>query len=146
MLKPTAFQTLLIAVPLALLAFFVFVAIKEMLRNQLEDKQEIDRHIGAPIIGELGLVKRKKGAEEQSIIVGEGVQSIEAEQFRDLRTNLGYLGMHNDRKVILVTSSMPGEGKTYVSINLAISLSLTGKKLHYFVWIFADPVFQKRWA
>ena len=128
-LKPTAFQTLLIAVPLALLAFFVFVAIKEMLRNQLEDKQEIDRHIGAPIIGELGLVKRKKGAEEQSIIVGEGVQSIEAEQFRDLRTNLGYLGMHNDRKVILVTSSMPGEGKTYVSINLAISLSLTGKKV-----------------
>jgi len=109
--------------------FLLFIALKEVFRNQLEEKQELEKQVGAPIIGELGLMKRIKGEEDSSIVVGDGKQSIEAEQFRDLRTNLNYLGLHNQNKVVLVTSSMPGEGKTYVSMNLAVSLALTGKRV-----------------
>jgi len=128
-LKPTGMKTLMIAIPLALFLFFIFIALKEMFRNSLEEKQEVEKQVGAPIIGELSQYRRTKGEPESVMVVGEGKQTIEAEQFRDLRTNLNYLGLHKDNKVVLVTSSMPGEGKTYVSINLAISLALTGKKV-----------------
>jgi capsular exopolysaccharide synthesis family protein len=128
-LKPTGMQALLIGIPLAMFLFFVIITIKEMFRNSLEEKQELEKQVGAPIIGELGLHKAAKGEPESAIVVGDGKQTVEAEQFRDLRTNLNYLGLHKDNKVVLVTSSMPGEGKTYVAINLAISLALTGKKV-----------------
>jgi capsular exopolysaccharide synthesis family protein len=128
-LKPTGMKTLLLAIPLALFLFFIFIALKEMFRNSLEEKQEMEKQVGAPIVGELSLHRKAKGEPDTVMVVGEGKQTIEAEQFRDLRTNLNYLGLHKDNKVVLVTSSMPGEGKTYVSINLAISLALTGKKV-----------------
>lgn len=128
-LKPTGMQALLISMPVALFLFFLFITIKEMFRNQLEEKTEIEKQVGAPIIGELSQYKVQKGEVESPIVVGDGKQTIEAEQFRDLRTNLNYLGLHKDNKVILITSSMPGEGKTYVAMNLAISQALTGKKV-----------------
>lgn len=127
-IRPTAIQVLLIAIPVALLLFFVFISLKEMFRNQLEEKQELEKFVKAPIIGELGQVRFPDG-DDSSIVVGQGKQTIEAEQFRDLRTNLNYMGAHKENKVILVTSSMPGEGKTFVSANLAISLALAGKKV-----------------
>jgi tyrosine-protein kinase Etk/Wzc len=54
-----------------------------------------------------------------------------AEEFRELRTNLSYITYHtkNSSKVILITSSIPGEGKSFVGINTSISLSLTGSKV-----------------
>jgi tyrosine-protein kinase Etk/Wzc len=128
-LKPTGMKTLMITLPIALFLFFIFIALREMFRNSLEEKQEVEKQVGAPIIAELSQYRRAKGEPETVMVVGEGKQTIEAEQFRDLRTNLNYLGLHKDNKVVLVTSSIPGEGKTYVSINLAISLALTGKKV-----------------
>ena len=71
----------------------------------MEEKQELEKQVGAPIIGELGLMKRAN-EDDSPVIVGDGKQSIEAEQFRGLRTNLSYLGLHNQNKVVLVTSSM----------------------------------------
>ena len=51
-----------------------------------------------------------------------------SETFRNIRTNLQFM-LNNDQKVILVTSTVSGEGKSFVSSNLAISLSLLGKKV-----------------
>ena len=51
-----------------------------------------------------------------------------SETFRNIRTNLQFM-LDNDQKVILVTSTVSGEGKSFVSSNLAISLSLLGKKV-----------------
>src|SRR5690606_1807391 len=52
-----------------------------------------------------------------------------AEQFRLLRTNLRFRNSDMDDKVVLVTSSISGEGKTFFSLNFGVSLSLTGKKV-----------------
>jgi len=52
-----------------------------------------------------------------------------AEQFSRLRQTLGELGINGDRKKVLITSAIPGEGKDFVAINLALSLALTGKKV-----------------
>jgi capsular exopolysaccharide synthesis family protein len=117
-------------IPFAMFLFLLFIGIKEVLRNHLEDKQELEKSVGAPIVGELSEYNFGKGGSEAStIIVGDGKLTVEAEQFRDLRTNLNYLGLQKTNKVVLVTSSMPGEGKTYVALNLAVSIALTGKKV-----------------
>lgn len=128
-LKPTLIKTVIMAVGAAMFLFVLFIGLMEFLRNELEEKQELEKLVGAPIIGEISENNMPKGEAGSSIVVGDGKLTVEAEQFRDLRTNLNYLGLHKSNKVVLVTSSMPGEGKTYVALNLAISLALTGKKV-----------------
>ena len=51
-----------------------------------------------------------------------------AEQFRTLRTNLLFKLTSNNNKVIMLTSTMSGEGKSFVTLNLAIAMALSGKK------------------
>ncbi len=64
---------------------------------------------------------------KESVVIADGKRSLVAEQFRSLRTSLSYLGVNGDNKTLLVTSSISGEGKSFISINLAISLSLIQK-------------------
>ena len=63
-----------------------------------------------------------------SIAVFENQNNLMSETFRNIRTNLQFM-LQNDKKVILVTSTVSGEGKSFISANLAISLSLLGKKV-----------------
>ena len=67
--------------------------------------------------------------DKHAIAVRENDNDIMAETFRSLRTNLLFILGDPDRKVILVTSTMSGEGKTFIASNLAVSLALLGKKV-----------------
>ncbi len=78
----------------------------------------------APIIGEVAHDKSKA-----AIVIKEGKRTFVAEQFRRLRASLGYLGGKSGKKKILVTSSLPKEGKSFVALNLALSLALTNKRV-----------------
>ena len=62
------------------------------------------------------------------LVVGENVSTPIAELFRLVRNNIQFALTGNDKKVILVTSSLSGEGKTFIASNLALSFALTGKK------------------
>jgi tyrosine-protein kinase Etk/Wzc len=77
-----------------------------------------------PIIGEVAFDKSK-----DSIVIEKGTRSFVAEEFRKLRISLSFLGINSSHKKILVTSSISGEGKSFISANLAVSLALTGKKV-----------------
>ena len=63
-----------------------------------------------------------------SIAVFENQNTLMSETFRNVRTNIQFM-LENDQKVILVTSTVSGEGKSFISSNLAISFSLLGKKV-----------------
>jgi capsular exopolysaccharide synthesis family protein len=65
----------------------------------------------------------------QPIVISHDRKNFIAEQFRQIRTSLGYLGISSKKKKILITSSIPGEGKSFIAANLAISLALTDKKV-----------------
>ena len=65
----------------------------------------------------------------RTIVVRENENNMMAETFRSLRTNLQFMLSSEDHKVILFTSTSPGEGKTFISVNLAVSLALLGKKV-----------------
>jgi capsular exopolysaccharide synthesis family protein len=101
-----------------------FIFIKEYLTGKVLYRQEIESLTSIPIIGEIAFNKSK-----DKIVIEKGTRSFVAEEFRKLRISLSFLGIDSSHKKILLTSSISGEGKSFISANLAVSLSLTGKKV-----------------
>ena len=102
----------------------IYFYIKKMLRTKFSTKEEVEQKTNIPILGEMCTSSR-----EETLIVKSGGSSSAAELFRLIRSNLQFiLGGMND-KVVLLTSTISGEGKSFISINLAASLSMLGKKV-----------------
>jgi tyrosine-protein kinase Etk/Wzc len=102
-----------------------FISLKGMLNRKILFRQEIENLTSFPIIGEIMLNNSK-----EPVVIQEGKRTFIAEQFRRIRTSLAYLGVsHAGKKRVLVTSSLSGEGKSFVALNLALSLAMTGKKV-----------------
>ena len=97
----------------------------ELTKFKIEGRADVEKLTSVPIIGDIPLTDDDKNG---SIAVFENKNNLMSETFRNIRTNLQFM-LDNDQKVILVTSTVSGEGKSFVSANLAISLSLLGKKV-----------------
>lgn len=91
---------------------------------KIEGRADVEKLTSLPVIGDIPLADEKAG----SIAVFENQNNLMSETFRNVRTNLQFM-LENGKSVILVTSTISGEGKSFVSSNLAISLSLLGKKV-----------------
>ena len=95
-----------------------------MLDTKLKTKKDLKAVYSGPVLGDIPM------AEEDQYIIRNNDHSAVAEAFRILRTNLGFmLPEKATAKRILFTSTIPGEGKTFASINLAQILSLSKKKV-----------------
>lgn len=116
---------LLVAFLLGLVFPPVFIYIRKLIRNKFESKEEVERHISAPILGEMCTDRSGR-----NLVVSATDTSSATELFRLMRTNLQFmLGGEND-KVVLMTSTRSGEGKSFIALNLAATLSLLeGKKV-----------------
>lgn len=95
-----------------------------LLKNKVMFRQEIEDRTTHPIIGEIAFEKAT-----DPIVTGDGKRTLIAEQFRKLRIALSYTGINSKNKKILVTSTIGGEGKSFVATNLAVSLAMTGKRV-----------------
>ncbi len=91
---------------------------------KIEGRGDIEKLTSLSIVGDVPLTTDKTG----SIVVFENQNTLMSETFRNVRTNLQFM-LAKDQKVVLVTSTVSGEGKSFISANLAISLSLLGKKV-----------------
>ena len=91
---------------------------------KIEGRADVEKLTSLPIVGDIPLADEKTG----SIAVFENQNNLMSETFRNVRTNLQFM-LENGKNVILVTSTISGEGKSFISANLAISLSLLGKKV-----------------
>jgi capsular exopolysaccharide synthesis family protein len=111
-----------------------FIALKEMLNRKVLFRSEIEKLTSVPIIGE---VIHDKG--KSPLVIREGKRTFVAEQFRRIRTSLSMFGIGAQKKKILITSSLSGEGKSFVACNLALSLALTGKKVVLVEMDLANP-------
>ncbi|MEP6594631.1 MAG: polysaccharide biosynthesis tyrosine autokinase [Ginsengibacter sp.] len=109
---------------LALLVTIGLVNAKELLNTKVLYRHELERLSTFPIIGEIAYKKTNN-----PIVIEEGKRTFIAEEFRKVRLALAFLGIGEKSKKILVTSSIPGEGKSFIAANLAVSLALTGKKV-----------------
>ena len=102
------------------------IYILNLLSYRIEGRADVERLTNVSIIGDVPL---NDSEDKHAIAVRENDNDIMAETFRSLRTNLLFMLGDPDRKVILVTSTMSGEGKTFIASNLAVSLALLGKKV-----------------
>lgn len=129
--KPKKAITYLAALMLGLLLPFGVIFAKDQLDTKIHNKHSLEALIkDAPILGELPKLSKK----DSKIIINDD-RSVLAEALRIIRANLDFLiktryaSDKNKNNIIYVTSSTPGEGKTFVSTNLSMILSSTQKKV-----------------
>ena len=103
-----------------------FVYIRDLLKYKIENRDDVERITKVTILAELP--RGKKPEKGGAIVVRENHNDIMEETFRGLRTNLLFMLGKND-KVVLFSSTQPGEGKSFVAGNTAVSLAFLGKKV-----------------
>lgn len=106
---------------------FGILYLKDMLRYRIEGREDVEKLTKIPVLCDI-YISDKEAPQKRSIVVTENANGMMEETFRNLRTNLGFI-INKNEKVVMCTSVIPGEGKTFVSTNLAMSLALMGKKV-----------------
>lgn len=124
--SPKKNQIYLIAFALGMLIPAGVIYLLSLLKTKIESPADVEKLTTVPIVGNVLLADAKKT--NGSIVVQENSNDQMAETFRGVRTSLQFM-LEKDKKVILVTSTISGEGKTFIATNLAISFALLGKKV-----------------
>lgn len=126
--SPRRSLVFLIALVVGLAIPSLFLYLKELLRTKIESLSDLERLTDIPIVGSVPL-NNKNGVKKSPIVVKENNNDVMMEAFRSIRTNMQFVIKKNEGKVIMFTSTTSGEGKTFVSSNLAVSQALLGKKV-----------------
>ncbi len=126
-LGPSSPKPLLVGL-LALLAGLVlpaaFVLMQDKTNRRVQSKEDLARLTGIPLLGAI-----PHGSDEDKQSMLHDPRSAIAEAFRAVRVNLQYLSAGLDKRVIGVTSSVPGEGKSFCTVNLAAELAQSGRRV-----------------
>lgn len=134
--SPVKKNILLVAFALGLLIPVVIIFVRENINTKVRGRKDLE-NLSVPFAGEVPLAygkknKKKENETSDTVIIRQGSRNIINEAFRVLRTNLEFMvGVKTDGKapVLLFTSFNPGSGKTFLTINLAASFALKGKKV-----------------
>jgi capsular exopolysaccharide synthesis family protein len=113
----------IIAAFLGLVLPFIIILTKDFFNNKVTDIKDIEQITSFPLIGQV-----LHNTSKVKAIITEYPKSPLADSFRAIRTNVNFFSQGNDKMVILITSSMSGEGKSFSSINIASVYALLGKK------------------
>lgn len=122
-IAPKRSLNLLIGLILGLIVPIGFITVKDFLNTKIEDPKELEKQIKVPLIGMIG-----RNNSTDALPVFNNPRSSVTESFRSLRADLAYLSPQKQNLTILFTSSISGEGKTFVSLNMASVFALMGKK------------------
>lgn len=118
--SPNLTRNLLVGLVLGVLLGIGIAVLRDLLDNTVKDRQAFEEITGVGLVGNIPLDKERR--KEPAISFGNDNSAI-AESFRKLRTNLQFLAVDNPPRVIVVTSSMPSEGKSTTAINIALVLA-----------------------
>ena len=122
---PKSAIILLAGLLIGLLLPFAFIYLLELFDNKIKSKHDIEKlSHGKPVIGEIPQLE--KGADE---LIKVNDLSPMAEAFRILITNMNFMLPKRKGKVVFVTSTVKGEGKTFISVNLALTMASPSKKV-----------------
>lgn len=125
-ISPDKRTNMVIAIGLALILPTLFLLLREILDTKIKGIKDIINVSNIPLIGIIG-----SNHDNDPVVVLDKPKSSISEAFRAIRSNLQFLyktGNKSDNKTILITSSIGGEGKTFVSMNIATALAISGKK------------------
>ncbi len=120
-------QKRLIYMACAALGFIIpliLVTLVGFFETKIQSEETIKDLTNIPILGRIAFTKKGEG-----LVVKQGSRSAIAEMFRLLRTNLNFLNVKNETQVMVVTSSVSGEGKSFIGLNLGMTIALSNKKV-----------------
>ncbi|MBA2575508.1 MAG: polysaccharide biosynthesis tyrosine autokinase [Euzebyaceae bacterium] len=117
-----------IALVVGLFLGLLLAFVRDRLDDRIRGISDLQDRFGLPVLASLSRHGRRRGA-EQSLVVLDASESLAAESFRRLRTNLLTLAEEHGLSSFVVTSAVPGEGKSTTAVNLAIALAQSGRQI-----------------
>lgn len=124
---PSRAKVLAAAILIGLLIPFLYAVLKEVMNRKIVSKRQLQSMTNIPVIAELAQAENN---ERLPFVIDGSQRSMFGEQIRSLRTNINfYTPAGKATNYILITSSVSGEGKSFLSMNLAKSYSMQGKKV-----------------
>ncbi|MCK5470801.1 MAG: polysaccharide biosynthesis tyrosine autokinase [Cyclobacteriaceae bacterium] len=112
-----------IGIVVGLLLSFIFIGVRYLLHNKITSQQELERSSSAFVLGTIPYYSKEKKIDTR-LVVDNNLKSEISEAFRSIRTNLEFLNGHDRTPVIAITSTISGEGKTFIAANLGGIISL----------------------
>ena len=122
--SPKKAQVWLVAAFLGLAIPAGFVFLLDSMNDKIREEEDILEATDVPVVGVLAQTRKK-----EKLVARENNFSTAAEMFRLLRSNLSHVTHNKNLRTILITSSIYGEGKSYIALNLAMTQVLTGKRV-----------------
>lgn len=128
--SPKVASILMIAFMLGLAIPVGVIYAREVSNTKVRDKNDL-KGLSIPFIGEIPKVNAKKFEDkDHMVVVNQGNRNVVNEAYRVVRTNLNFMLEAEERcPVVMLTSFNPGSGKSFISINLAMSFAIRGKKV-----------------
>lgn len=127
--QPNRKLTFLIYVILGLTSGIVLVIALRILNNKINSVEEIEAVCDLPVLGTVLAYPQKLDEEESRLLAVKEHRTVFGESLRAVRTNLQFLLPDKKSKIITISSTISGEGKTFTTINLAGSLTMLNKKV-----------------
>ena len=124
---PKKSMILLVALVLGCCLPIAFIYVSELLKYKIEDREDVEKITNLPVLAELPDAS-KEDRVKGMVMVHENRNNLMEEAFRALRTQLLFM-LEKGEKVVLISSSQPGEGKSTIAANLSASLAYMGKKV-----------------
>ena len=124
-ISPKRSMILLVSLVMGIVLPFGFLYFISLLNMGVRGRRDVENYTTIPVIGEIPHVK--EGFDKTKIMVTEKSSDALSESFRLLRFNLNFV--NKNARVIMFTSTIPGEGKTFISRNFAQTLAMTGKRV-----------------
>lgn len=125
----------LIAFAMGVLIPVVIIFVRENMNTKVRGRKDLES-LSVPFVGEIPLAessKKKKATQTKEIVIQQGKRDIVNEAFRVLRTNLEFILDAKEDKdrasVTLITSFTPGSGKTFLTMNIAATFAMKGKRV-----------------
>lgn len=113
---------------LSILFSIFFVIIRYLLNNHITSAKELEKLIPVPILGSVPFYNKEK-LPLTKLIVDKSSKSALSESLRTIRTNMDFLNVDKQAKTVTITSTISGEGKTFVAVNLGAIIASTNKKV-----------------
>lgn len=106
----------------------LFIALGYLLHNKVSSQNELEKLTSAPVLGVIPQYKKEK-MDYTRLVINKNTKTALAEAFRSIRTNMEFINTGKCKKVISITSTISGEGKTFISINLGAIIALSDLKV-----------------
>ncbi len=126
--SPNLPTVILVALFLGIFIPILFIYLIDVMQYRIRTRTDVDRFSRVPVLAEVPKNPKMKKEDKSNIVVRENENNAINEAFRIARTNL-LMSLGKQRKVVLFTSTIEGEGKSFVALNTAISIALLNKRV-----------------